>query len=404
MAKESAIFPKAREMKPSRKTLPPRLYQRAAFAAFLAAAWIGSSLAANPSGFVIKRGVNLSHWLSQTGEWAPRDTFVTENDIRFIAGIGYDHVRLPLDEKELWLADGSADEAAFEVVQRAIGWCRDHGLRVVVDLHTVNSHHFNAANEGFENTLWTDPEAQRRFLALWTDISARLSRHPVDLVAYEIMNEPVADDHADWNRLVAASLQLIRAAEPERVVVIGSNRWQIPQTLPFLEVPEGDKNIILSTHTYSPLVFTHYKAPWTPLKVYEGPVQYPGLPVSAEVQESLMARTDGNFADLVANAVDVWNPERMAEDLEPAIQRARELGLQLYCGEFGCLPTVPRADRLAYYRDIVQVFEENGMAWANWEYKGDFGVFEWHDARSGTGAPDLELIEALTGGFDGKRD
>ncbi len=83
------------------------------------------------------------------------------------------------------------------------------------------------------------------------------------------------------------------------------------------------------------------------------------------------------------------------QELAPAIARARELGLQLYCGEFGCLPTVPRADRLAYYRDFIGTLEQNGIAWANWEYKGDFGLFEWHREKTLTGAPDVELIDAL---------
>jgi endoglucanase len=351
----------------------------------------------NPAGFVIRRGVNLSHWLSQDFGWAPREQFITEKDIGFIAGLGYDHVRLPLDEKELWRPDGAPNEAAFALLQRALGWCRTSGLRVIVDLHTVNAHHFNAANEGLANTLWSDPRAQEGFLRLWRELSARLRQYPVSQVAYEILNEPVADDHETWNRLVAATLKEIRAAEPQRVVVIGSNRWQIPSTLPFLKVPAGDKNIILSTHTYSPMILTHYRAAWTPLKSYSGPVHYPGKPIAREVFEKLMASGDRGITDIVGNAGDEWSRDRIVRELEPAIRRARELGLQLYCGEFGCLPTVPRADRLAYYRDIVSAFELSGMAWANWEYKGDFGILKWHRATLTSGALDKELIQALLG-------
>ena len=60
----------------------------------------------NPSGFEIRRGVNLSHWLSQCFGWSPRPTFITEDDVRFIASLGFDHVRIPIDEKELWTEDG----------------------------------------------------------------------------------------------------------------------------------------------------------------------------------------------------------------------------------------------------------------------------------------------------------
>jgi endoglucanase len=352
----------------------------------------------NPSGFVIRRGTNLSHWLSQDFGWAPRLTWTTENDIRYIARLGFDHVRLPIDEKELWSDGGRPNEEAFALMLKCIGWAQANKLRVIVDLHTIRSHHFNAANEGMApNTLWTDAKAQEDFFKLWRELSQRLRHLPVDQVAYEIMNEPVADDHEDWNRLVAAAMKEIRANEPGRVVVIGSNRWQIPSTLPFLKVPAGDRNIILSTHTYSPLIFTHYLADWTPLRVYKGDVRYPGLPVAREVLESFLASGDRAMLDLVANARDEWNRERIFREMEPAIRRAREMGLQLYCGEFGCLPTPPRADRLAYYRDIVAVFEANGMAWANWEYKGDFGLFEWHASTRSAGAPDEELIDALLG-------
>ena len=45
------------------------------------------------------RGVNLGGWLSQFD--APTkehfDTFITEDDIRRIAGLGLDHVRVPVD-------------------------------------------------------------------------------------------------------------------------------------------------------------------------------------------------------------------------------------------------------------------------------------------------------------------
>ncbi len=368
----------------------------------------GSVLAAdpvptNPSGFVIRRGTNLSHWLSQDFGWQPRSQWITEKDFQFIANEGFDHVRLPIDEKEMWGEDGAQNQAAFDLMLKAIGWARAHNLRVIVDLHTIRTHHFNAANEGGHNTLFTDPRAQEAFFDLWRQLSERLRSQPVDAVAYEIMNEPVADDHEQWNRLVAGAHAVIRRVEPDRVLIIGSNRWQIPSTLPFLKVPAGDRNIILSTHTYSPFLLTHYTANWTPVKIYKGNVGYPG-PVVTEQEFAELAKADtkGELKELIGSARDNWGPERLAQELAPAIQRARELGLQLYCGEFGCLPTVPRKDRLAYYRDIVAVMEANGMAWANWEYKGDFGLYEWRDPKQTTWKPDRALLDALLAGARGK--
>jgi endoglucanase len=358
---------------------------------------------ANPAGFVIRRGTNLSHWLSQDFHWQPRQTWITANDFRFIARAGFDHVRLPIDEKELWADDGAPIEEAFGVLQQALAWARANHLRVIVDLHTVRAHHFNASNEGGHNTLFTDPKAREKFLDLWRQLSARLHDQPVDFVAYEIMNEPVADDPEDWNKLVAVAHAAIRRLEPNRVIVIGSNLWQLPHTLPLLKVPAGDRNIILSSHTYSPLLFTHYTADWVPIKTYTGPVHYPGAVVPRATYDELMAKFGpAGQGDLVANAKDDWGPARFAQEFAPAIARARELGLQLYCGEFGCLPTVPRADRLAYYRDFIATLEQNGIAWANWEYKGDFGLFEWHREKALAGAPDVELLDVLLAGAKAK--
>jgi endoglucanase len=369
------------------------------FAALLLVSATGAAIPANPAGFVIRRGTNLSHWLSQDFGWQPRSQWISEKDFKFIAEAGFDHVRLPIDEKEMWHEDGSQNRAAFDLMLQAIGWARAQNLRVIVDLHTVRTHHFNAANEGGHNTLFTDPKAQEAFFDLWRQLSARLRDQPVSALAYEIMNEPVADDHEQWNRLVAGAHAVIRKLEPDRVLIIGSNRWQIPPTLPFLKVPAGDPNIILSTHTYSPFLFTHYTANWVPTKAYTGRVRYPGPVVTEEEFKTLQKlNKKGEMTDLIGSARDDWGPTRIAQEFEPAIRRARELGLQLYCGEFGCLPTVPRADRLAYYRDIVAVMEANGMAWANWEYKGDFGVYEWRDPKQTNWKPDHGLLDEMLAG------
>ena len=380
------------------RLLPVSLLIASACLGFAAPATLAPA-STNPSGFVIHCGTNLSHWLSQDFGWVPREEWITENDIRYIASLGFDHVRLPVDEKELWNEDGSPNEKAFALLISGLDWCRAAKLRVIVDLHTVRAHHFNAGNEGGpKNTLWTDPAAQVRFLDLWRQLSTRLRSYPNDFLAYEVMNEPTAPDSEDWNKLVARSLEFIRSVEPKRVVVLGANMWQIPQNLPKLKVPAGDRNIILSMHTYTPLLLTHHKAPWTDpaIRDFAGPVAYPGPVVTQEVFKKHMASFPPELQiEYIGNSTDNWGPARLREEYEPAIARAKELGLQLYCGEFGCLPTVPRKARLAYYRDIVGVFEASGIAWANWEYKGDFGISEWHGLKSFDGAPDVQLIDAL---------
>ena len=350
----------------------------------------------NQSGFTISRGINVSHWLSQDFGWSPRGDFLRRDDLSTLARLGFDHVRLPIDEKELWLPDGEPNEAEFDRLLEGIDWCLASGLRVIVDLHTLQTHHFNAANEGGRNTIWTDAAAQSRFLDLWRELSARLGHLPPSEVAYEFLNEPVADDDEDWNALVSKAYRLLRELEPGRVCVIGPNHFQQPEFMRTLRVPADDPNIILSVHNCAPLMLTHYRADWTSFPAFTGAVRYPG-PAVVDPSQWAALRADGSpkLLEETADAMEDWGPERLQRLFAPAIDRAGELGLQLYCGEFGCLPTVDRDERLAYYRDITAVMAAAGVAWAAWEWKGDFGIHTWQ-GPSKLGTPiDRELVDVL---------
>jgi endoglucanase len=349
----------------------------------------------NPAGFVVHRGVNLSHWLSQDFGWTPKSKFLTEDDIQFIAASGYDYVRIPIDEVEMWSADGKPSKENFGRLTDCLDWCAKSKLRAIVDLHILKAHHFNADNGEGKITLWTDPAAQENFIKLWLDISARVKSYPVSRVAYELMNEPVANDPEDWNRLIAKATQAIRAVERDRVLVIGPNRWQTPDNFPVLKVPAHDPNILLSFHTYAPLLFTHHLADWTSFKDFTAPVHYPGRVAAASDIARAMSATNAGPAGPYEEGGQVWDKQKILELLKPAIAKSRELKLPVMCGEFGCLPHVDRTERLRYYRDIISAFEENGIAWCNWEYKGDFGIFQFDFKTKQSGKPDQGLIDAL---------
>jgi endoglucanase len=210
---------------------------------------LSAEAAQKDDGFTIHRGTNISHWLSQsTRRGEERLRWFTEKDVELIASLGFDHIRLPVDEEQLWDEAGQKEPEAFTLLHNAIGWCQKKNLRVIIDLHILRSHHFNAK----EKPLWTDPKAQEKFFALWRDLSAELKKYPVSLVAYELMNEPVADDAEQWNKLVETLMRQIRQDEPHRKIVIGSNKWQSVDTFDQLRIPPGDRDIILSFHFLHP--------------------------------------------------------------------------------------------------------------------------------------------------------
>lgn len=339
---------------------------------------------ASTDAFTIHRGLNISHWLSQSRvRGLARERYFTEKDVAYIASEGFDHLRIPVDEEQLFLESGEKDAEAFALLHEALGWCRKYGLRAIVDLHILRSHHFNAA----EKPLFSDEKAQESFFECWRKISGELKDYSNGWVAYELMNEPVADRAEDWNKLVCRCVEVIREREPQRMLVIGSNRWQRFETVKELELPENDPNIIVSFHYYDPFLFTHYLAGWTDNRDYIGRVHYPGQVVAPEDLAKLPKDLSDRFADWTEQ---VYDKEAFKRDFSEALSVAKARGLQLYCGEYGCINSSPVPDRVRWWRDINEVFEEMGIARAVWDYKGDFGILkrEW---------PDRPMLDALMG-------
>jgi endoglucanase len=201
---------------------------------------------------------------------------------------------------------------------------------------------------------------------------------PNTMLAYEFMNEPVADNPEQWNDLLARVADSIRSWEPERVMVIGSNLWQSVNTFDQLKVPSNDPNIILSFHFYEPFHLTHIGASWTRLRDFKGEVNYPG--------------------QIVVNGVTdeekrIYNIDTLEIMMRKPFHLADSLNLSLYCGEFGVIEKAPLEPKLAWYRDMVAIFEKNDVGYANWNYKaGSFGIVDQHLK------PDLPMVEVLTGG------
>lgn len=321
--------------------------------------------------FALKRGANVSHWLSQSRlSIEQRATYFTEADVKTFAEEGFDHLRLPVDESTLWDRDHQKIDANWQYLHSAIEWCIKYDLRCVVDLHILRSHSFIVA-PGHPNPLFEKPEEQEWLCEMWRQLSTDLKDYPVEYVAYEFMNEPVADDPQDWNDLIAKVHATIREIEPQRVLVIGSNMQQQVQTFPDLNVPEGDPNIILSFHFYNPMLLTHHKAMWTEYGRFQGTCHYPGEMVTPEEFEAL----DDYSKSVVGDFTCVWDRDKLYNMMKPAIDRAAELGLQLFCGEWGVINLAPKEDALRWYSDMISIFDEYDIAWTMWDIKAEFGYW-----------------------------
>jgi endoglucanase len=334
--------------------------------------------------FMIRTGVNVSHWFSQSDKRGEeRKNYITKADFDTIASIGFDHVRIPVDEEQLWDTQGNKEKEAFELLHNAINWALAVRLRVIIDLHIIRSHHFISDS----NPLWTDIAEQKKLVDLWRQLSKELNEYPDEMLAYEILNEAVADDPDDWNKLLNKVFAEIRVKEPARKIVVGSNKWQDVSTFPDLEIPENDPNIILSFHFYTPLALTHHQAPWTAIAEYSGPVNYPGQIVDTINYKGLSESTVERMKNL---ANGYFTKDILEELMYPAIKVAKKNNLPLYCGEYGVYPTIPDEVKLRWYKDVCDIFNKHNIAYCHWCYKGDFPIV------SKKGVPDYKLVSVLT--------
>lgn len=336
--------------------------------------------------FTIGKGVNISHWLSQSdARGEARKGYFTRDDVQAIAEMGFDHIRIPIDEEQMFDEDLNPEPEAFGLLHSALGWYEEFGLRAVVDLHILRSHHFNAA----EKPLFTDPAAQERFCECWRKLSAELNRYPRSMVAYELMNEPVADEADQWNDVVNKCLAAVREKEPKRTVVIGSNRWQSFDMVEKLKVPADDENIILSFHFYNPFMLTHYRASWTDMKDIPCAVHYPGSLISDEDYNAMSDEMKGRYG-YGAGESGYNDRATLEKQIARAADAAARMGRRIYLGEFGTMSTTPEDDRVRWFEDVVSLCNERGIAYAAWDYKSrDFGV-------APDGKPLQKIVEILT--------
>jgi endoglucanase len=172
--------------------------------------------------------------------WAAfREDYVTRADIRFIKAAGFNTVRVPLHWR-LFVAPGAADDGSadtFEgqgwvLLDRLVGWCREAGLRVIVDLHAAPGGQTGVNHDdgtGFPLTFYV-PRYRTLTVALWKAIAARYRNEPA-VLGYDLLNEPISpySDEAYLNPrlepLYREIVAAIRGVDPHHVVLLAGGQW-----------------------------------------------------------------------------------------------------------------------------------------------------------------------------------
>ena len=323
----------------------------------------------------LQKGINLGGYLSQCVHTKEHyDSFLSEDDYRHISEMGFDHVRLPIDYNVLETEQGDIIEAGYQYVDSAISNAKKYHLDIIIDLHKAFGYDFNNANVNENNTLFTNPALQTRFINLWKTIAARYAAY--EHVAFELLNEVVEDENASlWNELINKVVPAIREIAPANPIIYGGIRWNSATTLCMLDKPKYD-NIIYTFHFYEPLIFTHQKAPWVLGMDMERTVAYPdSMDHYREISKTLTMQ-----GDVVIEAKsETMGPEFLQEVIQSGIDAAKDAGVRLYCGEFGVIDRAPAADTLRWFTDVEKVFCKHNIGFALWSYKlMDFGFTDPH--------------------------
>jgi endoglucanase len=343
----------------------------ALFAVFLLA---GRAPAAEAT---FKRGVNISHWLSQNFGTPYGAPWFGEQDVAWIASQGFDHIRLPVDFRLCLDASGQLDPAKLQPIEDAIAWSHKRGLGLILDAHFLPGADFNSV--GGDHRAYTDPAVQAQAASVWRQMARHFAGEG-PWVRFEILNEPVAAENAQVNDLMRALLAVIRESNPTRVVYVTSNRWSSFHTVKDVVLP-NDPNIALTIHFYEPMIFTHQQASWAGFTTTLPPVRFPGE------APDVTGHTNSSY-HMKIKAGEPLTDAQIAETFGQVAQwvAAHAPHIEVYVGEFGVFKAADPVSTAHWIRTVRTESESRGWGWGVWDYNDSFGV----RARDGSGTAVLE--------------
>ena len=314
------------------------------------------------------RGVNLGGWLSQFDALTKEhfDTFITEEDIRRIAGLGLDHVRVPVDYTVIETEDGVPKEEGYQYIDRCVQWCRNNSLHMIIDIHKTYGYSFDPLDKDDKTIFFTDQARQQRFWDMWEMIAKRYSSD-LDIVAYELLNEIVMPEVKDlWNGIALKAIDVIRKYAPQTWIIFGGVLYNAVTAVPWL-ADTPDRRVAYTFHCYEPLIFWVDKMP-ADFRI--------GYPKTLEEYRKATEILDQKLSGTIFNEDIKPIGTSFFEGLfEPAIKVSEERDIPLYCGEYGVIDLANREDAVRWLSDIHDTFEKYAIGRALWNYKEkDFGI------------------------------
>ena len=161
-----------------------------------------------------------------------RDTYITQDDIRFIRSVGFNMVRVPLHWRLFMTSDGEVGGEGWALLDRVVGWAAEAGLYVIPDLHAAPGGQTGINHDdgpGYPLMFYV-PRDRDLTVKLWAAIARRYRGSPA-ILGYDILNEPAAPYHdvatlnARLEPFYKRATAAIREVDPERIVILAGGQW-----------------------------------------------------------------------------------------------------------------------------------------------------------------------------------
>ncbi|MCK0198682.1 glycoside hydrolase family 5 protein [Ancylobacter sp. 6x-1] len=187
-----------------------------------------------------------------------RDVYITEDDVAFLAKVGFTTVRIPLHWKFFMdPADPekvNPDGEGWMLLDRVIGWARTHGIKAILDIHAAPGGQTGVNHDdgvGYPLTFYV-PKYQRATINMWTAIASRYANETA-VLGYDLLNEPISPYHdQDYlnprlEPLYERITRAIRAVDPNHPVILAAAQWS---TNFGVFGPPFDSNVAYTYHKF----------------------------------------------------------------------------------------------------------------------------------------------------------
>ena len=312
-----------------------------------------------------RKGINLPVWM-EYGKF--NALLYGKKDFENIKSLGVEAVRIPV-WFDIWAdkaADYKIDQECFETLDKAVSWCEELGMSVIIDFH-------NDCGDGSK----TNPRIETILPKIWIQVADRYKDRG-DYVIYEIMNEPhfisgnLQVDIAKWGKIQGKAIEAIREVDKKHAIIVGGGDMNSLDSM--LKLPDyKDKNLIYNFHDYTPFLFTHQGASWTNVKrIKKIPFPYSKEKMPPPPENA----TDAEKWELSNYEKDASEKTLLAP-LDKAVEFANKRSSALMCNEFGVLMTyADPVERANWYALKCAWMDERNITRLSWDYTQEFGLYK----------------------------